>query len=235
MPGTMEKVPKARFKRFVRKVMRIILILTIAAGVSVLAPRLYTALRFRGRIYTVETVPPRRAAIIFGAQIYSDGRLSAMLSDRVATGADLYHAGKVDVLLMTGDNRFVDYNEPEAMRQYALTLGVPDEAIVLDYAGRRSYDSCYRARDIFQVDEVIVVSQAFHLDRVLMLCNGLGVDAIGVAADYQRPWGYSRVSLTWSRLREVPATLSAVFDLALRPAPVLGEPLPIFPEEPPDG
>jgi SanA protein len=213
------------------KLMKVLCVGLAVVTFVVLAPRIYTALRFRGSIYTVEEAPERHVAIIFGAQIYSDGRLSAMLGDRIATGADLYHAGKVDVMLMTGDNRFIDYNEPEAMRQRALALGVPDEAIVLDYAGRRSYDSCYRARDIFQVDEVIVVSQDFHLDRVLMICNGLGVDAIGVAADYQRPWGYSRISLTWSQLREVPATLAAVADLILRPIPVLGEPLPILPHD----
>jgi SanA protein len=218
-----------------RKFMKALLIILGVTVLVALAPRIYAAVRFQGQIYTVEEVPSRRVAIIFGAQIYPNGHLSAMLSDRVATGADLYHAGKVDVLLMTGDNRFLDYNEPEAMRQYALALGVPDEAIVLDYAGRRSYDSCYRAHDIFQVDEVIVVSQRFHLGRILMLCNGLGVDAVGVAADYQRPWGYSRLSLTWSRLREIPATLTAVFDLIFRPTPVLGEPLPIFPDAPSNG
>lgn len=229
------KASQIGFWRSLRKGMKIFLIATTILVFVVLGPRAFVALRFGGRIYTVDEVPARRVAVIFGARIYSDGRLSAMLADRVATGAELYHAGKVNVLLMTGDNRFVDYNEPEAMRQHALALGVPDEAIVLDYAGRRSYDSCYRARDIFQVDEIIVVSQAFHLDRVLMLCNGLGIEAVGVAADYQRPLGYSRVSLTYSRLREIPATLAAILDLIRRPTPVLGEPLPIFPDEQPNG
>jgi len=217
-----------------RKAMKILLIVLALLALAALIPRVYAVLRFQGRIYSVEEVPARRVAMIFGARVYPDGRLSAMLADRVAAGADLYDEGKVDVLLMTGDNRFEDYNEPEAMRRHALALGVPDEAIVLDYAGRRSYDSCYRVREIFQVDEVIVVSQQFHLPRILMLCNGLGVDAVGVAADYQRPWGYSRLSITWSRLREIPATLTAAFDLLLHPTPVLGDPLPIFPDPPPD-
>ncbi len=197
-----------------------------------LAVRLYTALRFRSRTYTVQTVPERRVAIIFGARVYPDNRLSAMLADRVATGADLYHAGKVDVLLMTGDNSTADYNEPGAMRLYAMALGVPEEAIVLDYAGRRTYDSCYRARYIFNVQEAILVTQNFHLDRALMTCNALGIDAVGVPADYQRPWGYSSRSLNWSRAREIPATVVAVLDvLRRRPATILGEPLPIFPDE----
>ena len=215
----------------VRKLIKALAVILIAAVMIPLALRGYVALRYRGSIYTLETVPQRRVAIIFGARVYPSGRLSAMLADRVATGADLYHAGKVDVLLMTGDNSTMDYNEPEAMRRQAVELGVPNEAIVLDYAGRRTYDSCYRARDIFGVRSAILVTQAFHLDRALMICHGLGVDAVGVAADYQRPWGYSRTSLTYSRLREFPATLAAVFDLITRPTPILGEALPIFPDE----
>jgi SanA protein len=166
-------------------------------------------------------------AIIFGARIYPNGRLSAMLADRVRTGADLYHAGKVEVLLLTGDNSQVEYNEPEAMRRYALRLGVPDAAIVLDYAGFRTYDSCYRARDIFQVQDAILVTQAFHLPRALLICDSLGLDVVGVAVDVQRPQGYSLRSLVFSETREIPATALAVLDLLRRPEPVLGDPLPI--------
>jgi len=79
---------------------------------------------------------------------------------------------------MSGDNRFVEYNEPEAMRQVALSLGVPDQDIVLDYAGRRTYDSCYRAKEIFGVREAILVTQKFHLARALFLCNALGLDGV---------------------------------------------------------
>jgi SanA protein len=150
-----------------------------------------------------------------------------MLADRVATGVDLYRAGKVDVLLMTGDNSTIDYNEPDNMKAYAMRLGVPEDAIVVDYAGRRTYDSCYRARYIFQVEEAILVTQSFHLDRALLLCNALGIKSVGVEADYQRPSGYSRSSLTYSRVREFPAMLAAVFDIIRRPTPILGDPLPI--------
>ena len=152
-----------------------------------------------------------------------------MLADRVAMGAELYRAGKVQALLMTGDNSEIYYNEPEAMRQYALSLGVPDEAIVLDYAGFRTYDSCYRARDIFQVRSAILVTQDFHLDRALLVCNQLGIESVGVAADVMRPTGYARGSLLSSQLREFPATALSVFDLLLVEQPTyLGEPLPIF-------
>jgi SanA protein len=200
----------------------------ILPGAGVLALRAYSALRARGQIYSVQEVPYYRVTIIFGALIEEDGRLSDMLADRVATGADLYHAGKTDFLLMTGDNSRHSYNEPEAMRRYALQLGVPDEAIVLDYAGFRTYDSCYRARDIFQVKEAILVTQAFHLDRALLTCNALGIDAVGVAADVQRPEGYAQNDLRAGQIREFPATLIAVYDLLSHRKPTfLGEPLPI--------
>ncbi|NDJ77959.1 MAG: hypothetical protein GYB65_17045 [Chloroflexi bacterium] len=201
------------------------MVLVLSAG-----PRLVAALYAQSHIYAADEVPERSVAIVFGAQVHTNGRPSAMLTDRVATGADLYHAGKVDVLLMTGDNSTVDYNEPAAMREEALALGVPETAIVLDYAGFRTYDSCYRAREIFGVTDAILVTQAFHLDRALLTCSNLGIDAVGVAADYQRPWGYSESVLNYLRLREFPATTLAFIDLARRPQPILGEPLPIFPE-----
>ncbi len=208
----------------------LIILLPVLIG---LALRGYTALRARDRIYTIQTVPERRVAIVFGALVHRSGRLSHMLADRVATGADLYHAGKVDVLLLTGDNRIATYNEPEAMRSYARALGVPDSALVLDYAGRRTYDSCYRAHAIFHVDDAILVTQRFHLDRALLTCSELGIESLGVAADSQRPQGYSPRSMFFSQTREFPATVAAVIDLIRRPEPVLGEPLPIFADSQP--
>lgn len=197
--------------------------------VGVIALRVYSAVEASGRIYAFADVPERPVAIVFGAQVLPSGRLSAMLADRVKVGAQLYQAGKVKALLFTGDNSVDTYNEPESMRQYALGLGVPDSAIVLDYAGFRTYDSCYRARDIFKVDQAILVTQDFHLDRALLTCNQLGVNSVGVAADFVRPTGYSNRSLLQSEFREFPATAMTVFDLLRDEKPYyLGDPLPIF-------
>lgn len=130
---------------------------------------------------------------------------------------------------MSGDNSYLNYNEPGAMRQYAIELGVPDEAIVLDYAGRRTYDTCYRAREIFGIHEALLVTQKFHLPRALYVCNRLGVSAVGVAADRRI---YNRRSLTFWHLREIPATLVALWEVHVsRPTPILGDPEPIFPLE----
>jgi SanA protein len=199
------------------------------ALVGTIALRAFSAWQARGLIYTLDNVPPRPVAMVFGARVLGSGRLSAMLADRVRMGVELYQSGKVRAILMTGDNSVDTYNEPEAMRQYALELGVPDDAIVLDYAGFRTYDSCYRARDIFQVDEAILVTQDFHLDRALLVCNQLGINSVGVAADVMRPTGYSRNSLFSSIVREFPATALSVVDLLRNDQPTyLGEPLPIF-------
>ncbi len=197
--------------------------------VVVVAVRAYSAWQGSSRVYTVDTVPERPVAIVFGAQVYANGRPSPMLADRVKTAVALYRAGKVKALLFTGDNHISTYNEPEAMRRYALGLGVPDEAIVLDYAGFRTYDSCYRARDIFKVSQAILVTQNFHLDRALLICNGLGIESVGVGADAVRPEGYATRSLLYSELREFPATTLSVLDLLRGKKPTfLGEPLPIF-------
>ena len=187
--------------------------------------RLWVEQKYRDRIYTcAEDVPPRSVALVPGAGLWPDGSLTPVLADRVATAADLYHAGTVQKLLCSGDNRFVDYNEPQRMLEYAVSLGVPEEAIVLDYAGRRTYDSCYRARDIFGLERVVVVTQRFHAARVLYLCDALGVDAVAVLADQQ---DYTIRRVTWET-REYPALALAWWDVNVRhPLPVLGEPLPI--------
>ncbi len=206
-------------------VVRVTLAVGLLASGGVLAARAYTAVRYGPSIFTPETSPEGRVALVFGAGLLRDGRPTAVLYDRVATAVALYKSGKVGKLLMSGDNRFVEYNEPAAMRQTALELGVPAEDIVLDYAGRRTYDSCYRARAIFGLSDVILVTQAFHLPRALFLCESLGLNAVGVAADLR---DYRRSSQAVWAARELVATAGAVWDvLVARPLPVLGDPEPI--------
>jgi SanA protein len=126
-------------------------------------------------------------------------------------------------LLMSGDNRTADYNEPAVMRQAALRLGVPDADIVLDFAGRSTYETCYRARDIFGLSDAVLVTQEFHLDRAMLICDALGVQTDGFVADRR-----AYRSLNWYQFREIAATLNALVELYLtRPLPVLGEKLPI--------
>lgn len=216
--------------KFFKMILRLI-VLIAAAGILIFGlPRLVSGLYAISRIASVDSASQSPVAIVFGAGLLRDGSPTPVLRDRVETAAELYFAGKVQKLLMSGDNRFVEYNEPAAMRAYALELGVPDDAIVLDYAGRRTYDTCYRAKEIFGVDQALLVTQRFHLPRALIICNGLGIEGQGVSADRR---AYRRSSLGIWNLRELPATLVAFIDTFItRPLPVLGDKEPIFPEPP---
>jgi len=180
-------------------------------------------------IYSIEEVPTRQIAIVFGAGLNRSGRPTTVLRDRVEVASQLYNKGKVTKLLFSGDNRWDDYNEPLAMQTFAISLGVPKEAIVLDYAGRRTYDTCYRAKFIFEVENAILVTQSFHLSRALYTCQQLGIQAVGVASDIHP---YRKLSKLYWNFRETMATLNAIADLRIiHPKPVLGNPEPIFPKE----
>jgi SanA protein len=205
---------------------RLILILALLGMLVLILPRAITAVYSLNRIYQVEEAPSTRLAVVFGAGLRRDGSPTAVLRDRVETAADLYFQGKVEKVLMSGDNSYDTYNEPEAMRQYALSLGIPDTAIVLDYAGRRTYDSCYRARAIFGVSEALLITQGFHLPRAIFLCNALGLEAYGIEANNN---SYRSRSLVFWNIREQIATVGAFLDVFVNnPVPVLGAPEPIF-------
>ena len=216
------------FKKSIRALLKVFQIV-VGLGLTVLLlPRLITALFSFSRIYKTQDAPAMPAAIVFGAGLWRDGTPTSVLRDRIDTAAELYRAGKVQKILMSGDNRFLDYNEPGAMRAYALTLGIPPEAIVLDYAGRRTYDTCYRAKAIFGLQDATLVTQSFHLPRALYTCNALGLRAVGVASDQRQ---YRTASMLYWNLRELPATVTAFLDIHLfKPEPVLGDREPIFPE-----
>ena len=188
------------------------------------APRVIMVQKTGDQIHSQEDVSPVRVAVVFGAGLTSSGGATTVLKDRVETAVLLYKAGKVEKLLMSGDNRFLNYNEPGAMKAYALELGMPEEDIVLDYAGRRTYDTCYRAKEIFLLDKVILVTQNFHLSRALYTCNALGLESSGVSADLRayREEGY------WN-IREIPACIKAFIQVHItKPEPVLGDQEPIF-------
>jgi vancomycin permeability regulator SanA len=204
-----------------------IIIYSFATGILVLLiSRVITTIYALPRTSSIESAKPVPVAVVFGAGLWRDGSPTPVLRDRIETAANLYFAGKVSKLLMSGDNRFIDYNEPAAMRTYALNLGVPDEDIVLDYAGRRTYDTCFRAGKIFGLDKVILVTQGFHLPRAIYTCSTLGLEVNGVQADQR---DYRRRSLIYWQLRETLATLVALWEVHVsHPLPVLGDPEPIF-------
>ena len=171
-------------------------------------------------------VPAVYTGIVPGARVYSDGRLSHMLEDRVVSAAQLYNQGKIRKILLTGDHGNNEYDEVKAMRLHLRRLGVPESAIFLDHAGFTTYDSLYRARDIFGVKDCVIVTQEFHLPRSVYTARRLGLDCYGYVAD-RRP--YTARSHGWSKFREFFSKIKAWLQVNVtQPKPrYLGEKIPI--------
>ena len=124
--------------------------------------------------------------VVFGAGLTKNGEPSDVLKDRLRTANDLYRGGKIVRILVSGDNRFENYNEPDVMKNYLVdVLGIEEKNIVVDYAGRRTYDTCVRAKNVFQIDNAILITQEYHLFRALFLCKSFGIDSIGFSATLQ--------------------------------------------------
>lgn len=163
-----------------RRVWRLAMISVLCVLVSIVGGRAVIVQSAKGRVFrTVEAIPHRQVALVLGSKVMADGQPSLSLRFRVEAAVDLYDAGRVDHLLMSGDNSRVSYDEPTVMRRVAMELGVPARDITLDYAGLDTWDSCARAKLIFGVTDPVVVTQSFHLDRAIFLCRQAGLDAIG--------------------------------------------------------
>lgn len=199
--------------------MLLLLVWGIAAGTLVLLVGNGYVWLFTGaqRFAALEDVPNTRVALIFGAGVRPDGRLSPMLADRVSAGIALYQAGSVQKLLMTGDNSRAEYDEVTAMQRFAIERGIPEADITLDYAGFSTYESCYRAREIFGVTAAVLITQRYHLPRAVYTCRQLGVAAVGFGTpDWER---YPGVMLRYAS-REWLATLNALWEVHVtRPLP----------------
>lgn len=209
---------------------KLLLIGTIlVAGILVWAPTVYANLSTRAKRYdlhkvSASEVPKRKVGIVFGAGIVrATGEPTPYLRNRVKTAANLYREGRVDKLLMTGDNSSRGYSEPEVMRDLAMKLGVSKKDIVLDYAGYNTYDSCYRANKIFNIKSATLVTQGYHLPRAVMACQGMGIETIGVSAVRD-----GRDFTARYIMREWLSTDKIAIQLVLKPKPlILGEPEPI--------
>lgn len=178
---------------------------------------------YADKIQSLDRVQAKPVALILGASL-KGGKPNTSLEDRLLAGIDLYQAKKTKKLLVSGDNRSADYNEPMAMKQFLVEKGIPEKDIVLDYAGRRTYDSCYRAKEIFDLASLIVVTQEYHLPRALYLCNRLGIDAVGVGADKREYQG-----MIQRTIRETGASLLAWFNArGIVAQPVLGKKEKVF-------
>lgn len=192
----------------------------VVGVVGVGGPALWTAREASGRVVTVSAmgaVSPRPVALVLGAGLTRDGSPQPFLAARLDVAAQLYQRGDTQVLLLSGARQGDSYDEPAAMRAYLLARGVPAEAMVLDTAGDDTYASCYRAAEVYGLDEVLVVSQTYHLPRALAICRHLGLDARGVGDDTMR----QRQPGIWreGELREYGANVKAVWDVFVRTHP----------------
>ncbi len=173
-------------------------------------PWLINLVKYSPTIFGSRDAPQKPAALVLGAGVWSTGAPSSVLKERVSVAADLYHLGKVEKLLLSGDNRPAAHQETEAMRQLALQMGVPEQDLILDPAGERTYASCERARSVYQLTSVLIVSQSFQLPRALYLCDSLGLEGLGVSSD--RANEHIKSLIYW-HLREIPAAFAAWWEI----------------------
>jgi vancomycin permeability regulator SanA len=216
-------VPRARLRRLATTLaLALALLLPLALAAVALPAAVAYSSGNSGLYDNAASVPRAPVAIVLGAGLTPDGRPSPMLADRVDTAVALYRDGRVDRLLMTGDNSRVGYDEVTAMKERAVSLGVPAAQVNLDYAGFRTYDSAYRARAVFGVESAVFVTQRYHLPRALYLARSFGIEATGLAAGRDR---YPRQD--YYNLREFVALAASWYEVNVtRPLPrYLGDPV----------
>ncbi|RKQ87956.1 SanA protein [Solirubrobacter pauli] len=205
--------------------MRRLVAIAVAGVVLVLGlPNLIVGLGGRGVETTPRAVPHAQAALVLGAQVMPNGAPSSMLSDRITAAAELYKAGRVDKLLLSGDHGRKRYDEVGTMRDILLKQGIPAEDIFTDHAGFDTWDSAQRARRVFDARSVVVVTQRFHMARALYDARKAGLDATGYVADKR---DYGRV-MPRLRVREAAARVKTVGDVVTGADPhFLGPVIPI--------
>jgi len=181
----------------------------ILLSLIVLSPRIITTVAAIPHTKSPDEVAFTHYGIVLAAETTPQGRPSAVLRDRIQRGVDLYLSGKISTLVMSGQAP-----EPAIMRDYAVSLGVPEDDILLDNGGLRTYATCYNAATQLGLKEAIFITQPFHLPRTVFLCRALGIDATGVAAHHGRYWRGS--GLAWN-IRETLATILAFQELFISP------------------
>ena len=211
-----------------RKAKRIFIVLIAAAlllAAAVFVPNYIVVNKAKSNIITSEEaaqISDTDCAVILGAGI-RDGKPTPMLRDRLLTGIELYKSGAAKKLIMSGDHGSEDYDEVNTMKSYAVENGIPDNDIFMDHAGFSTYETIYRAREIFEADSIIIVSQEYHLYRALYIAERLGLKAVGVAADLNTYRGQTRRDL-----REILARDKDFFKCIIKPKPTyLGDKIPV--------
>ena len=209
----------------VKKSIRCLLIVCIVLAGIVVFCNVSIDSYARHRVYDrIEDVPHRHAAVVLGTSPTGrNGGPNRFFHARIDACADLYDAGKIDRIIVSGDNRYITYNEPAAMKSALVARGVPADVVFLDYAGFRTLDSVVRAKEVFGQSSFIVVSQRFHNERAVFLAGKKGIDAVGYnAGDVGFHYGFVTYVREWF------ARCKVYLDLLVGKKPhFLGEPVDI--------
>lgn len=205
----------------IARLLRIAVMTLLVAIAIVMAVPLMMRFAMQPYMHTrLEALPRAQAALVLGASVVR-GKPSPILEERAAVGVELYRAGKVSAILVTGDNGALSHDEVTPVRKYLLDAGIPAGDIFLDHAGFDTYSSMYRARDVFLADSLIIVTQDFHLPRALYIARHLGITAYGLSP-------VSGTSAPRNYLREIPASVKAILDLTISREPkYLGDTIPL--------
>jgi SanA protein len=217
--------PKPRKKRsFVIRALRLLLLLLAIAAAALIAVNLFVVIAANSHIVAEKDAGKADAIIVLGALVVNGDQPSYMLQDRLDVGYELYKAGAAPKILVSGDHGTPEYDEVNAMRKYLEGRGVPTEDIFMDHAGFDTYDTMYRARDIFEVKSAIIVTQRYHLYRAVYLAGSMGLQVQGVACDR-----YKSVKQPWFDLRELAARAKSFYQAEItRPkSRYLGDQIPI--------
>lgn len=214
------------FKQFLKRaIVFSVLILILACFTALIVNQ---KVESDGSNYIVNSteVPNADAILVLGAYVFPNGSVSTMLKDRLTVGYELYEQGKAPKLIVSGDHGRKDYDEVNSMKRFMIDMGVPNKDVFMDHAGFSTYESMYRARDIFQVQKVIIVTQEYHLMRAVYIARALGMEAYGVAAD-RRDYGQA---MKMYNIREIAArNKDFLWVNVLKPKPTfLGDSIPVF-------
>ncbi len=217
---------KNKKKHILRKFFTACLILAIVCATVIAAINIHMIATTKDQVLTLEKAAAFGEAnciLVLGAGVRADGSPSHMLEDRLKTGVALYQSDAAPKLLMSGDHGRKDYNEVAVMKEFAIADGISSADIFMDHAGFSTYESLYRARDVFCANKIVIVSQGYHLYRALYIANALGLDAVGVSADL-RPYAGQRLR----DIREVAARTKDFAMCILKSKPTyLGDTIPV--------
>ncbi len=217
---------KMKFKKYIKTFLITVLCIVIGFSAVICGVNAYVILTAKNNIISPDdanSLSGIDCIIVLGCQVKPDKTPSDMLKDRLTRGVELYKNGASPKILMSGDHGGLYYNEVGTMKQFAIDNGIPSSDVFMDHAGFSTYETMYRAKEIFKAKKVIIVTQKYHLYRAIYIAEKLGLEAYGVDSDYHTYWGQSK-----REIREILARSKDFVTVITKPEPThLGDSIPI--------